>query len=489
MGETMYKGLFIDGQWRAGTGTTFESLDPASGDVIWTGPAASEMDVQDAFKTAREAFEPWAALPFDTRREVVLRYRDLAVAAKDDMATLISRETGKLLWDSTGEGGALSAKVDISLTAYEDRTGTLTRETAFGEAALQHRAHGVMAVFGPYNFPAHLPNGQIIPSLIAGNTVVFKPSELTPAVGQALVELYEEAGFPKGVINLVQGGRDTGGAMLNAPELDGLLFTGSPQTGAFFHKHFGGRPEIVLALEMGGNNPLIVWDVKDVEAAASLIAQSAFISSGQRCTCARRLIVPAGAAGEKIIDALCAYIDRLTLGAWTDDTPASLGPLVSAQIAKQVASKAKALEAQGAKTLRRTEVATQGEAFVTPGLYDVTGHDMPDEEIFGPVLQVNRVSDWDAAIKAANHTRFGLAAGLISDDAALWDDFRARIRAGVVNFNRPTTGAASFLPFGGPGASGNHNPGAYYSADFCAWPMASQVAQAPENLPMQGLKS
>jgi len=479
----MRPSLYINGQWRAGHGDKFTSINPSDGSALWEGNAASDADVTAAFDAAHKAFAGWSRTPLKDRMAIISRYKELAMAAKESMGELIAKETGKQLWDAAGEGGALSAKVDISLAAYEDRTGQLTRETGFGHAALQHRAHGVMAVLGPYNFPAHLPNGQILPALIAGNTIVFKPSEQTPAVGEALIKLYAEAGFPPGVINMVQGARNTGAAVLDNPKLDGVLFTGSANTGAFIHKNFGGRPEIVLALEMGGNNPLIVWDAADAEAAASIIAQSAFITTGQRCTCARRLIVPNDSKGEAIIEAVASFIDRMSLGAWNEE--ATMGPLISADIAAHVVKNANAL---GGKTIRAASLSEQGSAFVTPGFYDVTGIDVPDEEIFGPVLQVTRVANWDAAITEANNTKFGLAAGLVSDDAALWDDFRLRIRAGVVNFNRPTTGAASFLPFGGPGASGNHNPGAYYAADFCAWPMASQVADAPETLPMKGLK-
>jgi succinylglutamic semialdehyde dehydrogenase len=478
---------YIDGQWVTANGEDFTSVDPSNDETIWTGAGSNAGDVAQAFAAAKEAFELWAALPLSERLKPIRRFKDIAIARKSEMAELIARETGKQLWDATGEAGALSAKVDISLTAYEDRTGVSTRDTAFGRAALQHRPHGVMAVLGPYNFPAHLPNGQILPSLIAGNTVVFKPSEQTPAVGQLLTEFFAEAGFPEGVFNMVQGARETGAAIIESEHIDGLLFTGSAKTGAFIHKQFGGRPEIVLALEMGGNNPLIVWDVADAEAAASLIAQSAFITSGQRCTCARRLIVPNGAAGDAVVEATLSFMDRMTLGAW-DAPAATIGPLISADIAGYVVKAADGLVKAGATALKPAEITSQGAAFVSPGLYDVTGVEVADEEIFGPVLTVTRVADWDAAIAEANNTRFGLAAGLVSDDAALWDDFRARIRAGVVNFNRPTTGAASFLPFGGPGASGNHNPGAFYAADFCAWPMASQVADSVEALPMQGLK-
>ena len=479
----MTKPLFINGIWREGQGELFSSINPSDGSEIWSGRAANEADVVAAFEAAEQAFEGWSRTPLKDRMEVVARYKELAIAAKQDIAELIARETGKQLWDAMGEGGALSAKVDISLTAYDDRTGELTRDTGFGHAALQHRAHGVMAVLGPYNFPAHLPNGQILPALIAGNTVVFKPSEHTPAVGEALIQLYAKAGFPDGVINMVQGGRNTGAAVLDNAKLDGVLFTGSAKTGAFIHKKFGGRPEIVLALEMGGNNPLVVWDVKDAETAASIIAQSAFITTGQRCTCARRLIIPDDAKGEAIIEAVANFIDRMSLGAWNEE--ATMGPLISSDIAGHVVKHANRI---GGTAIRAAFISDKGAAFVTPGLYDVTGVDVEDEEIFGPILQVTRVPNWDAAIDQANKTKFGLAAGLVSDDVELWEDFRLRIRAGVVNFNRPTTGAASFLPFGGPGASGNHNPGAYYAADFCAWPMASQVAKHPEKLPMKGLK-
>jgi len=486
---TASKGNFINGTWVKGQGSGFQSIDPASQETVWTGHAATKADVEAAFSAARDAFSDWSELPQEARNAYLARYKDLAIAAKPHLAELISRETGKQLWDSTGEGGAISAKVDISLKAHSDRTGTSNNPTAFGRASLQHRAHGVMAVLGPYNFPAHLPNGQIIPALIAGNTIVFKPSEQTPAVGEALMELFDKAGFPKGVVNLVQGARETGGAIFENPELDGVLFTGSATTGAFIHKHFGGRPEVVLALEMGGNNPLIVWDVADSKAAASQIAQSAFITSGQRCTCARRVIVPDGPKGAAIISALTDYIDNMTVGAWHDETPSTLGPVISNDIAGHVIKSAANLVTRGAKALRICEATERGPAFLKPSLYDVTNCEIEDAEIFGPVLQIIRVKDWDEAIKVANKTKFGLAAGLLSDDPALWTDFKRRIRAGVVNFNRPTTGAASSLPFGGPGASGNHNPGAYYAADFCAWPMASQVADTLEALPMQGLKS
>jgi len=307
-----------------------------------------------------------------------------------------------------------------------------------------------MFVLGPYNFPGHLPNGHIVPALLAGNTIVFKPSELTPAIGALMAQLWADAGLPAGVLNLVQGARDTGAAALDDRDLDGVLFTGSWSTGSFIHKHFAGRTGIQLALEMGGNNPLVVWDAADAEAAARVAVLSAYITAGQRCSCARRLIVPQGRAGDAVIEAVAALIPQLTLGAWNASPEPFMGPLVSNHAADQVLKAQDALLALGARAIVKAGRG-QGPAFVTPGLLDVEGVKTPDEEVFGPLLQVRRAASFDAAITEANNTAYGLAAGLVSDDADLWPRFRALVHAGIVNFNRPTPGAASTMPFGGPG--------------------------------------
>jgi len=480
----MSTGNYIAGKWQAGHGSAFSSTDPSNGAQIWAGNGASAHDVDTAYKAARGAFEKWSETSLEDRCAIAAKFKDIAAANKDKLAELIARETGKILWDAAGEAGAVAGKVDISLRAYNERTGTSSTSVAFGRADLRHRPHGVMAILGPYNFPAHLPNGQIIPALIAGNTVVYKPSEQCPAVGEFMMDLYAQAGFPPGVINMVQGALETGAAVLDHPDLNGVLFTGSAGTGAFIHKKFGGRPEVVLALEMGGNNPLLVWDVSDTDAAANLIIQSAFITSGQRCTCARRILLPEGPRGDTIVDALVGLVDGLTVGAWNDETPAFMGPVISADIATHVLKRAHGL---GGKVIRSAETLARGPAFVKPSIVDVTGIAVPDEEIFGPVMQIIRVPSLAAGIAEANNTRFGLSAGLLSDNHDNWELFTRKIHAGVVNFNRPTTGAAGFLPFGGPGASGNHNPGAFYAADFCAWPMASQIADEVKAVPVQGL--
>ncbi|MDB5707330.1 MAG: succinylglutamate-semialdehyde dehydrogenase [Sphingomonas bacterium] len=450
----------------------FESRDPATGEIVWTGAAASAEECAAAISTARAAFADWSATTIEERVALVRRYRDALQADADAIATAISRETGKPLWETRTEVASMIGKVDLSIAAHAERTGGREQAAPFGRAVLRHRPHGVMAVLGPYNFPGHLPNGHIVPALLAGNTVVFKPSEETPLTGELIGAAMRKAGVPEGVFAVVQGGRDTGAALI-AEDIDGLLFTGSAGAGAYFTRAFADRPKVILALELGGNNPLIAWDGAP-EAIASIVIASAFITSGQRCSCARRLIVPEGAAGDAIVDAVAALSDRLTVGAWNDSPEPFMGPLISPAAAARVSLQAEGLMKLGAIAIRPFE-ARPGltTAFVGPAILDVTGIDAPDDEIFGPLLQVRRVADFEAAIAAANDTRFGLSAGLISDDDALWGQFQRRIRAGVVNRNRPTTGAAGSMPFGGLGASGNHRPSAWYAADYCAYPVAS----------------
>jgi succinylglutamic semialdehyde dehydrogenase len=457
---------------------TLRSIDPATGETVWEGAQASASAVQTAFDRARKAFPGWAATPLDERIAVARRFAEVLEARKDALAETIARETGKALWECRAEIGSMTGKVALSIRAHEERTGATANDMPFGQAVLRHNPHGVMAVLGPFNFPGHLPNGHIVPALIAGNTAVFKPSELTPATGAAMVDAWREAGLPGGVLEIVQGGRDTGAALIGC-DIDGLLFTGSAGAGAHFRKVFADRPKVILALELGGNNPLIAWDGDEAETAA-LVVQSAFITTGQRCSCARRLIVPDTAFGQHVIEAVASLADRLVIGPWNSQPAPFMGPLISAAAATQARAAVEELVASGAKPVRAMrQIEGLSAAFVTPAVLDATGVDLPDEEVFAPALTVTRVADFDAAMAAANDTRFGLSAGLVSADPALWDRFVREIRAGVVNRNRPTTGASGAMPFGGLGLSGNHRPGGYYAADYCAYPVASFEADGP----------
>jgi succinylglutamic semialdehyde dehydrogenase len=462
--------------------TRFASIDPATGETVWDGPEATPAEVAAAVNRARSAFDGWADRSRQDRIDAVKRYQSALKARAPEISEAISRETGKALWETTAELGTMQGKVDISIRAYDERTGERETATGFGRAVLRHRPHGVAAVLGPFNFPGHLPNGHIVPALLAGDTVVFKPSEEAPLTGQLMAECFAEADLPKGVVNVVQGGREVGAALLDQP-IDALMFTGSGAVGAHFRRKFADDPHVILALELGGNNPLVVWDAADAEAVAGIVALSAFVTTGQRCSCARRLIVPEGPQGDAIVEAVNAIAGRLTYAAWNSTPEPFGGPLISARAADQARHALQQPIDQGARVIRASEkIEGLSDAFVTPAIIDVTGIDVPDEEIFAPFLSVIRVSTFEDAIRAANATRYGLSAGLVSDDPKTWDRFIDRIRAGVVNFNRPTTGAAGDMPFGGLGASGNHRPSAYYAADYCAYPVASFEAEAVRNI-------
>lgn len=480
----MHTELYIDGQWRAGGGESFASHDPATGDKVWEGRAADADDVAEAMAAARLAFPLWSRQPPEARIAVARAFAKAIEAAGDPIARTISREMGKALWDAKSEVQAMIGKVELSIRAQAERAGAREEKAQFGAMTLSHHAHGVLAVFGPFNFPGHLPNGHIVPALLAGNCVLFKPSEFAPGVGALMMAAWEQAGLPAGVLNLLQGGRETGGAVLDSHGLNGVLFTGSAHTGALIHKKFAGRPDVLLALELGGNNPLIVWPPVDARAAANLIVHSAFVTSGQRCSCARRLIVPEGPAGEEILSALAALAARVSVGPATQHPEPFMGPLVNAVAAERAVKFEQGLLAMGGKAI--VPLRRDG-AFVHPGVIDVTGLSPPDEELFGPVLQVYRVTDFDHALDVANTTRFGLAAGLISDDPALWARVKQELRAGILNWNRPTTGASGAMPFGGPGLSGSLRPSAYYAADYVAFPVATQLAERAAPIAAPGL--
>jgi len=473
----------IDGQWVEGKGETFQSLNPSNNAVLWQGCAADAAQVEEAVRSAARAFPRWASKPMEFRVRFLESFTSQLESRKEELTALISQETGKMLWDARGEVNATIGKLQFSQKAYQERTGEKHSEAGTGiHARLKHRPHGVMAVYGPYNFPSHLPNGHITPALLAGNTIVFKPSEHTPLVAQWVVKLWEEVGLPRGVINLVQGEKETGIALAAAP-IDGLLFTGSTRTGISLHQQFAGRPDIILALEMGGNNPLIVDEISNITAAIYETIQSAFIGSGQRCTCARRLIITESEQNLSFLAKLIESVSRLRVGLPGDSPEPFMGPLISNREADRVLSGFHGLVAAGGKALLPMQRMVEGLPLLSPGIVDVTDvAGRPDEEWFGPLLQVIRVTHFDQAVEVANQTRFGLAAGVFTDNPLKYKEASLRLKAGIVNWNRQTTGASGMAPFGGVGCSGNHHPAGYYSADYCAYPVASMEAETL-NLP------
>ena len=453
------------------------SYEPATGKELWRGAAGN---VDETVDRARRAWPAWAAQPLATRIELMRRFANEVRKASDAFAELISRETGKPLWESRTEVEAVIAKVEISITSYAERTGQKKLDSALGgSAAVRHKPHGVMAVLGPYNFPAHLPNGHIVPALIAGNAVIFKPSEKTPAVGEFLLGCFHRAGVPAAAVQLLTGGPQEGKDLVAHRDIDGVLFTGSAQAGIAINKKLATNPGKIVALEMGGNNAILVLDTPKIQDAAVTIIQSAFTTAGQRCTAARRLIVKASMY-DAIMDEVKRLADRIIFGEPFADPAPFMGPVIDNQAADQLTESFLYLLSNGGKAIKHMKRPDDDLPFVSPAIIDTTKlEDRPDVELFGPLLQVIKVDSFDEGIAEANNTRFGLSASLIGGTPQDYNRFWASIRAGIVNWNRPTNGASSKQPFGGVGLSGNHRPAAFYAADYCAYPVASTEMDQP----------
>lgn len=462
---------YINGIWEHGTGHPFSSHNPVTEELLWQGHSATADEVHQAFDAAATAHNDWRALPWEERAEILHRYAKVVDQNVGALAKAISDEVGKPLWDATTEAKAVVSKCDISIEAYQQLRDDTQVSTNTINGRVVYRPLGVVGVIGPFNFPAHIANGQIVPALLAGNCVIFKPSELTSYVAQLMVKFWEDAGLPSGVINLVQGGVPTSQAILSAPQLRGLFFTGSRATGIRLREALTHRLEVLLALELGGNNPLVIHRPADLDDTVEKVIKSAFLTSGQRCTCARRLIITGNA--QPLIERLVNRTSEITIGRPVDQPEPFMGSLIHAQAVDQVIKFQSDLTKHGATELLPCKRIPLGKAFVSPGVIDVTTcTSRPDEEVFGPLLQVIRVPDLDAAILEANATQYGLAAGILCDSRSDFDRFRNHVHAGLINWNLPTTGASGRLPFGGIGQSGNYRPAGYHAINFCHVPIA-----------------
>lgn len=431
--------------------------------------------MNELIEQAERALIAWRKTPFERRKEIALAFASLL---DDNFALLISDEIGKPFWESQTEVASMKKKVELAIQAHLERCPT--------SDTLQHKPHGIGAVFGPFNFPGHLPNGHIVPLLLAGNCLIFKPSELAPRVGARMCELWQQAGLPEGVLTLIQGGPDVGKALVQNPKIKGIYFTGSFGAGQSILQGSLQFPQRIVALEMGGNNPLIISRSNNLEAQVFHTIQSAYITSGQRCTAARRLIVIQNEMTDSYLDLLMKRAKNLIIAPHTMRPEPYMGPVVSSAAAKKIVHQYERLIDMGAKVLMPMKLLEEDGAYLSPGLLDCSSITAPDEEIFGPLLQLTFVKDLASAIQKANQTEYGLSAAILSDNPQEFEQVFDEVNAGVINWNAPTTGASSSAPFGGIGKSGNFRPSGYWSADYSSYPVAITKKAAlslPDTLP------
>ncbi len=475
-----YRGDYIGGRFIPVVKGDGEIKDISPGDLkdlVMTTPFKHD-HVEEACVAARKAYPAWAQLSLDERKSCLMRVKEMFESHVDQMAQLIARDTGKSLWDATTEAKALGAKIDITLKesvkliAEERITNALPQV----DGVIRHRSRGVMAVIGPFNFPAHLPNGHIIPALISGNTIVFKPSEQTPAVGQYMAELIDKAQMPPGVFNLVQGEGESGRRLVASEHVDGILFTGSYEVGLKIKQETLNHYWKILALEMGGKNATVVWEDADMDKAVYETLVGAYMSTGQRCSGTSRVFIHPQLADE-FTEKFYQASKKLSIGHWSKNP--FMGPLINAAAVEKYIRFQEIANRENCESLMRgkaLDLDPKGH-YVTPSIHLVKKFDASSiyqkSEIFGPNVAIYNEGDFDSIMNMVNSTGYGLVMALFTKNKELYEQALFKARVGLLNWNRTTNGASSRLPFGGMGKSGNDRPSAHFAIQYCTVPVAS----------------
>ena len=462
----------------------FHSLSPIDDSVVWAGRESTTDEVNQVMSRAATAGRDFEDLPLQQRITIVQNYAKYLTDNRNQISDLISREVGKLPWDANGEVGASIAKAELSIRALTERRSERVADPGPPKRVVRYRPLGVTLVLGPFNFPLHLPGGQIIPALLSGNAVVMKPSEQATAVAQWMADAWKAAGLPDDVLQLIFGRVSPASAAIDSPHLGGVFLTGGRAAGQAIHRQLAGRYDVLLALELGGNNPIVVCGELPAEEVARVVSFSAFISAGQRCTCARRAIFVRGPQTDAQIRRLTEKTRQLCVGLPGDTPSPQMGPLIDVRAAEKLETTYQKLIELGCQSIVPFETDSRRANLVRPCIVEAKNlesesqNELGQTEWFGPLLVIEVVDSMRQAFERAADTSYGLSAALLGGDQALFETFVRKVGAGVVNWNAPTTGAAGALPFGGLGDSGNHRPAGFHAIDFCNDPIASLESEA-----------
>ncbi|HLV34228.1 MAG TPA: aldehyde dehydrogenase family protein [Spirillospora sp.] len=448
---------FVGGQWvDAQSGAVFDSINPATEEVLAKAPNSGAQDVAAAVQAAKDAYKSWRLTPAPRRGEILFRVAQLLTERKEQLARLMTQEMGKIVAETRGD---VQEAIDMAYyMGGEGRrlfgyTAPVEMPNKFGMALRD--SVGVVGLITPWNFPIAVPSWKMLPALVAGNTVVWKPGEDTPAISAAFVRVFEDAGLPLGVLNLVTGAGETGEALVSHPDVRVISFTGSTTTGLKVYTRAAGMGKKVT-LEMGGKNAVIVMDDANLDLAVEAITWSAFGTTGQRCTAASRLIVQRGIK-PKLVDALAEKARSLKLGDGLDDS-VDVGPLVNQKALDKVSGYMDVARQEGVRIVTGGQRADLGRGyFFQPTLFDGVqrGMRVEQEEIFGPVLSIIEVGSLEEAIDVNNSVMYGLSSSIFTENVNA--AFRAirDLTTGIVYINHGTTGAEIQFPFGGTRGTGN----------------------------------
>jgi succinylglutamic semialdehyde dehydrogenase len=457
----------------------YETKNPATQQVLFSGTFATPSMIEAAFERAQTATKMMESFTYKDRIALLKRIQEVLLHHKEQLAILISKEMGKPLWESRSEVDSVIQKTQLTLEASEKRQPIELSSQSSISYETRYKPLGIALVLGAFNFPLHLSAGHIFPLLLNGNIIIFKPSPITPLSSIAFIDCLIEAGMPPDFCQLILGDKAVAQTLIDYP-FNGIFFTGSVAAGMSIHKQLAGRPEVLLALEMGGNNAIVVDSDADINASIYHTLNSAFITSGQRCSCARRIYLPDNAFGHHFLNSLSDKMNLISMGAYTDTPEPFIGPLASLDYAKKAVEQIQYYQQIGGTIItKKHDLALP---FIRPTLINmqhIHSNNDKDEEIFAPVLKCYFYNSFEQAIQLANKTRYGLVLSLFSKNPEKWRQFYQESRAGLIHFNRPTTGASSLQPFGGVGLSGNFRPTGFFAIDSTAYPVSSIISSEP----------
>ena len=448
---------FIGGRWvEAQDGESFPTYNPATEELIARAALGGPADIAAAVEAAKAAYPEWRLMPAPRRGEILYQVARILEARKEQLAQLLTREMGKIIAEARGE---VQEAIDMAyFMGGEGRrllgyTAPVEMPNKFGMAIRD--SVGVIGLITPWNFPTAVPSWKMLPALVAGNTIVFKPAEDIPAISAAFIEVFQEAGLPDGVLNMVLGAGAAGSALVDHPDVRVISFTGSTQTGIGVYTQAAALGKKVT-LEMGGKNAIIVLDDANLDLAVEAITWSAFGTTGQRCTATSRLIVQSGIK-PRLIDALIEKGKSLKLGNGLDES-VNVGPLINPRALEKVSSYMEVGRYEGVRVLLGGQPVESGKGyFFQPTLFDGVrpGMRVEQEEIFGPVLSIIEVGSLEEAVQVNNSVRYGLSSSIFTENVN--QAFRAirDLTTGIVYINHGTTGAEIQFPFGGTRGTGN----------------------------------
>jgi succinylglutamic semialdehyde dehydrogenase len=464
---------FVHGHWIDGLGSPLRSFNPSDGSIIWDGFSVSKEQASEAIEACARAQEVWNHTSFDKRVDALLRFGQLLNEHKEELARTISIEIGKPIWESRTEVAAVIGKLEPSIDAFKLRANSISKKAKIqGIESLvvtEFRAHGVVVVLGPYNFPLHMPNGHIIPALLSGNAVAFKPSEGGLLAAHLYCKLLERAGLPEGLVAMLPGAGDIGEALVNHPKVAAVYFTGSTAVGKRIEA-LCARHNKLCALEMGGDGLIYVDDFDDERGAALSVIQSAYTTAGQRCSTARKLILSKAAFKSGFLDRVADMAERIVVGSPFSEPAPFYGALKNPRDVTGMQRFVEEAKSQQADVILNPTFGGKTGQFVSPGLLLIRENaDWIQDERIGPMLRVELVSNVDEAAAVANKTQLRLIAGVISKNKDVFNRFRELTSFGGVNWNCATTGNSGWAAFGGLGGSGNYRPSGYLAVDYCVY--------------------